>query len=841
MVAARTRVVVVNPADGGFIYWLLKFYLFGAITLGLLALASLPAIYIAVAARAPEAPDLARYADQAGLPSRISTADGMVLTELAKEQRQLVSIRHIPRLLIKAFLAAEDRAFYRHGGVDVRGIIRAAWANLRAGAVRQGGSTITQQVAKAHLSPERTIQRKAFELVLARRIEATHQKDQILEYYLNHVFFGSNAYGVKAAADEYFGKRLDQLTLGEMALLGGLVRAPSRYSPRRSLQRATRRRDQVLEAMHAAGFIDASTLAKAKAERLVLRGQRDPDPLRRYAPHVTEWARRLLVRRYGRQRVYRAGWTVSTTVDLTLQKRARHHATASVEALDKRQGWRGPVGRLRTRKQRKRALKRIEALYGPLTTLRHDFPYLAVVDRVTPSRAKARIGKRTIEIPLALATWAHRYSRTNAKNKLTVGSMTKVLTPGDLIWVVSPKTWMRRKSWGSTTDREPIMALDQRPRVEGVLYTYDHQSGYVLAMIGGLDYDRSTFNRAVQACRQPGSTYKPIYYSLALNDDKHSMGMILQDRPYQPEPGEAWNPKNVHGTLDGKVTMHFSLVKSLNLPSIQLLHSAGGCVRDKRRRCRYPKAAAWARRLGFTTRIHPDKALALGASCVHTDELTRAFATFARGGTQRDPIYIRQIRDRHGRLVEDHTIPQDPLLSEDDRLDRLWATSKRKDKRVIDERTAFLMTKLLRDSVLYGISARCQIVPVPTGGKGGTSSRTMDLWFVGFTSQWATTAWVGDDSYRRMLGEKEASYTAAIPMWANFMREVVGGTLRGSKASGRPHGELPMQRPKGLRSTVIDFQTGGAPRAGQRTVRIFYRPGSYTPPEAGGAKAKPGP
>jgi penicillin-binding protein 1A len=839
MAPARIKVVVANPADGGFIYWLLKFYLFGAFTLALLALASLPAIYLAVAARAPDAPELRRYGEQAGLPSQITTADGMLLTELAKEHRQLVSVRQVPRLLISAFLAAEDRAFYRHGGVDVRGILRAAWANLRAGAVRQGGSTITQQVAKAHLSPERTIQRKAFELVLARRIEAKHSKDEILEFYLNHVFFGSNAYGIKAAADEYFGKRLDQLTTGEMALLGGLVRAPSRYSPRRNLRRATRRRDQVLAAMHAAGFIDAKQLAKAKAEKLKLRRQRAADPLRRYAPHVTEWVRRLLVRRYGRQRVYRAGWSVSTTVDLPLQKRARHYTTASVEALDKRQGWRGPVDRLRTRKQRERALKRIEALYGPLERLREDFPYLAVVDRVTPSRAKARIGKRQIEIPLALAKWAHRYSRTNAKNKLTVGSVKKVLEVGDLIWVISPKPWMRRKTWGGPKDAQPIMALDQRPRVEGVLYTYDHQSGYVLAMIGGLDYDRSTFNRAVQACRQPGSTYKPIYYALALDDAKHSMGMILQDRPYKPEPGEEWNPKNVHGTLDGKVTMHFSLVKSLNLPAIQVLHSAGGCVRDKRNRCRYPKAAAWARRLGFTTRIHPDKALALGASCVHTDELTRAFATFARGGTQRDPIYIRQVRDRHGALLEDHTVPVDPLLSEDERLDRLWATSARKEKQIIDPRTAFLITKLLRDSVLYGIAARCQIVPVPTGGKGGTSSRTMDVWFVGFTSRWATTAWVGDDSYRRMLGEKEASYTAAIPMWANFMRENVGGKLLGSKGSGRPYSELPLRRPKGLRSAVIDFQTGGPPKPGDRTVRIYYRPGSWSPPGAGAAKAGP--
>lgn len=819
--SARQRVRIANPADGGVIYWLFKFYLFSAIALLLGGLSALPGIYIAVAARAPEAPDLRQYPHEAALPSTIFAGDGTPLAELVKENRQLVEIRQVPRLLLSAFLAAEDRAFYRHGGVDVRGILRAAWANLRAGGVRQGGSTITQQVAKAFLTPERTIQRKAFELVLARRIEARFSKDEILEFYINHVFFGSNAYGVGAAAAEYFGKRLKQLSLGEMALLAGLVRAPSRYSPRRSRPRALRRRNQVLAAMRDAGFIDVARYERARREPLELRADTDVDPLRWYAPHFTEWVRRLLVRRHGHQKVYRAGWQVSTTVDLTLQKRARHHITSTVEALDKRQGWRGPVAQLRTQRQRRKVLKRLEALYGPLETLRTDYPYLAVIEKVTRSRARGRIGKRRIEIPRELLAWASPYSRTNAENKQTIESAQKALKPGDLVWVVSPAKWMRRRSWGQGTEKRTKMQLDQRPRVEGSLYSYDHQSGYVLAMIGGLDYDRSTFNRATQACRQPGSTYKPIYYSLALDDDKHSMGTILQDRPYKPEPGETWNPKNVHGTLDGKVTMHYALVKSLNLPSIQLLHEVG-----------YQRAAAWARRLGFTTRIHADKALALGASCVLTDELTRAFATFARGGTQRDPIYIRQIRDRDGELVEDHTVLEDPQLSEDERIDRIWATATNHDKRVIDARTAFLMTKLLRDSVLFGIAARCQIVPAPTAGKGGTSSRTMDVWFVGFTSQWATTTWIGDDSYQRMLGDKEASYTSAIPAWANYLRDVVGK---------RPQAELPLERPPGLQSTVIDFQTGGAPKAGDRTVRIYYRPGSYTPPEASAPQPSPAP
>jgi penicillin-binding protein 1A len=461
-----------------------------------------------------------------------------------------------------------------------------------------------------------------------------------------------------------------------------------------------------------------------------------------------------------------------------------------------------------------KVLERMRRLYPP-GPLRLDRPYPALVEKITDGRALARIGDRKIELPMPLMEWAAPYSRTNPENERTVHSVKEVLQPGDVVWAVAPPRWLRRLAWG--TPEEPVtpMALHQMPRIEGAMYTYDHQSGYVLAMVGGLDYDRSSFNRTVQACRQPGSTYKPIYYALALDRDDLSMGTILHDKPYEPEPGEQWNPQNVHGTLDGKVTMHAALVRSLNLPSIELLNKVGA-----------KETAAWARRLGFTTPIHADKALALGASCVRIDELTRSFATFARGGSQMDPLYVRQIRDREGQVVEDHSIAEDPLLSEDERLDRIWAQSTESPRQVIDPRTAFLITRLLRDAVLVGIAARCQIVPVPTAGKGGTSSDTMDVWFVGFSSQWANAAWLGDDTYQRPLGEKEASYTSAIPMWAEYMRDAVGK---------RPHSELPLGKvPPGLRSAVVDMMTGGQPKPDSKTVRIYYRPGSYTPAKENG-------
>ena len=808
MARPAQRVHIANPADGGFIYWLVKLYSFGALVVCIGGIALLPAAYVAVARIAPGPPDLATFRAETELATRVLGSDGALLTTLVSKRRELAPVDAVPPLLINAFLAAEDRTFYQHGGVDFRGILRAALANLRAGTVRQGGSTITQQVAKAHLSPERTIQRKLKEVVLARRIEARYSKNQILYLYLNHIFLGAGAYGVAAAAHIYFGRSLDQLTVAQMATLAGLVRAPSRYSPRRHPARATRRRNQVLKSMADAGFISGDQLKAATAEALTLvRPARDPFPWQ--APHFTEHVRRSLIDRHGKDKVYTAGWEVHTTIDPYLQLLAHQRTHVAVDALDKRQGWRGPLFKARGPNQQKELLERMSRMYH-LDRLQVDEPYPALITKVSGRRALGQVGPRKVEIPLSLMRWAAPYSRTSYTNNQTTDVVSDALQEGDVVWITSPPKWMRRRDWGAEkTGRTPV-ALHQIPRVEGAINTYDHQSGYVLAMVGGLDYDRSTFNRVVQACRQPGSTYKPIYYALALDGSQYSMASILQDRPYVPEEGEVWNPQNVHGTLDGRVTLHMSLVRSLNLPSIELLVKVGA-----------QEAKAWARRLGFSTPIHADKALALGASCTRTDELTRAFATFARGGTQRDPLYIRQIRDRNDQVLVDRSVPEDPLLVEGDRLDRLWAMSSRKPRRVIDDKTAFLITKLLRDSVLHGIAARCRIVPVPTGGKGGTSSDTMDVWFVGFTSQWATTAWIGDDNYQRPLGEKEASYTSVIPMWANFMKEAVGK---------RPHRELPLRRPKGLQAATVDYITGKPPGPNtQKKVTIYYRPGSYHP------------
>jgi penicillin-binding protein 1A len=784
------RVVVANPRDGGFFYWLLKLYAFGAVATTLLLSLLLCGATVRVVSRLPSLGDIASFRGRVPLTTRIYAWDGQLLAELARERRDLAEPDEIPPRLAQAFVAAEDRRFYEHRGVDVRGVLRAALQNLRAGGVVQGGSTITQQLAKAYLGPERTLSRKLREAILAFRLEQRFSKQQILFLYLNTIFLGNGTYGVRAAAGRYLGKDLSDLTLDEMAFLAGLARAPSRTAPPLHMTRALRRRDAVLDLMEQERFITPAERDAARAAPLRLAAVRDPYPER--APYYAEHVRRELLDRLGRAALYDGGLRVETAADLRLQSLAGESIDTALRRLDKRQGWRGPVSRLPDETARAAFRSRAEALYGH-APLDGDRLYLGLVETVTPRAAWVRVGGGRFALPLREAQWAFPYTPSDSTNDLVIESLEGTLQTGDVLWV--------RPVAGRPGD-PPVLSLEQTPYVQGAIFTFDHQTGYALALVGGRDFDLSTFDRVSQACRQPGSTFKPIYYSFAL-DHGYTMATVLQDRPYVPEPGEVWNPANVHGTLDGQVLLRTALVRSLNLPSIQLFNRLGA-----------DKVAAWARRLGLTTPIHADRALALGASCTRMDELGRAFATFARGGTAIDPLTVRRVIDRHGHVLVDNTVPEDPWLDAASKLDRLAATLGAEPRRVIDARTAYLTSRLLRDAVVDGLAARAGTIGAPAAGKGGTSSDTMDVWFVGYTSRWLTTAWIGDDTYRRPLGTDDASYTITIPMWADYMRRAIGQ---------RPLREIPWQKPRGVVSAVVDIGTGQPVEPGMPGVRVYLR------------------
>jgi penicillin-binding protein 1A len=783
-----------------------RYYLFATLVL-LVALGGVGiAAYRFFAQDLPDLEAIERYSTTAPGVTRIYASDGALLAELAREHRAYVKYEDIPEPIIRAFLAAEDRRFFEHGGLDYRGLARATLANLRSGTVIQGGSTITQQVAKGFLSDDRTIARKLREAILSVRMESRLGKERILEIYLNKIFLGHNAYGVAAAADRYFDKSLDELTLGESGLIAGMARAPSRYSPVAHLERAKKRRAVVLQDMVEAGYIDTAERDAADAEPIELAQIRDVFRLR--APHYAEEARLHVTEVLGEEVVLQDGLRIETPVDLELQAHARHAVDIALRRLDRRQGWRGPVAHLAREPARATLVERLTAEYGDQALADPKRRYLGLVHKMTRYEVRVSLGGVQAKLPLRNMQWASRYDRNSGVNGLHIDSASKALEIGDVIWVQLDERGTKQAEEAPGHDGISLVKLVQTPRVEGALYALEHETGYVVAMQGGHDYDRSQYCRPTQACRQPGSVFKAIYYAHALDSGGYDMGSILEDKPYEPEPGEEWNPQNIHGTIDGKVLLRTAFIRSLNLPSIRLFQRLGA-----------DRVVDFARSVGFTTELIADKALSLGASCVKIDELSRAFGVFVRGGTTFQPRYVRRVTDKHGRVLMDERSPLDGAMDVAGRLDRMAAAGMRPPIQAVDPRTAFLITRLMREVVTSGIGARAQRIGVPAGGKTGTASKgpdTSDTWFVGFTSRFVTAAWVGDDTYHRSLGDEEASYTTAAPMWTDFMKEVVKDI---------PHRKLPLSRPPGLITRQVDARTGGEPIDGLPQATLYLKEG----------------
>jgi len=834
------RVWVVNPSRAGLLGWLFRYVAFAVVGLFWLAVLSGVAAYRYFAADLPDVSAIERYSSLAPGVTRIYAGDGAMLAEVAREHRAYAPFEEIPTSLVHAFLAAEDRRFFEHGGLDYRGLARALLANVRSGTIEQGGSTITQQVAKGFLTQDQTVARKLREAILSVRMESRVDKTQILEVYLNKIFLGNGAYGVAAAASRYFDKPLRELSLAECALIAGLARAPSRYSPFGSLDRARERRAVVLQDMVEAGYIDPAARDAANAEPIVLAGEL-PDPFRARAPYYAEHVRQTVAATLGEEAVLTEGLQIETPVELALEASASLEIDQGLRKLDTKQGWRGPANHLPGETARKELLRRLAGEYGPAPLDRlaatnaptgaeapagakapapADAPepgeaserdpeaepaaptragrprytdrwFLALVTKVNRYNAWVAVGEQPAIIPLRYMRWASRYDRNTGINDVELGDVREALEEGDVVWVQR----VSEPRGGPPDSEHPELAvtrLGQLPRVEAALFTADHETGYVVAMEGGRDYDRSQFNRATQACRQPGSVFKAIYYGLALDGD-YAMDTILEDKPYEPEEGEEWKPENLHGTLSGEILLRNAFIHSLNLPSIRLFQKLGANA-----------VVAWSRRLGFSTELIADKALSLGASCVRMDELTRAFGIFVREGRSWEPRYVRRVTNRRGEVVLDHRHPFDGALDVAGRLDAMGrlATSEAP-VQLVDDRTAFLITRMMRDVVTHGIGRSASRIGVPAGGKSGTASKkqnTTDTWFVGFTARFVTAAWMGDDEYERSMGDEEASYTTATPLWTDFMKTVVAGI---------PHPEsLPTHRPEGVSQRFVEYEAG---------------------------------
>lgn len=793
------RLWVTNGSRAGLIGWLLRYVIFASFVLVLLAALAGVGVYRYFAAQLPGLQAIERYESLAPGVTRIFAADGAMLAELAHEHRAYARYDEIPEDLKHAFLAAEDRRFFQHGGLDFRGLVRAAVANVRSGTIAQGGSTITQQVAKSFLTSEQTLARKAREAILSVRMESRLSKEQILEIYLNQFFLGHGAYGVASAASRYFGKKLDELTLSESALIAGLARAPSRYSPMAHPERARHRRSVVLQDMVEAGYIDAARRDEADAEPIILAGAAQ-DVFRQRAPYYAEHVRQTVSAALGEQAVLSDGLVIETPVQLAMQNHAAASVDRALRKIDRRQGYRGPVSHLSRPEGLAQLDQRLTDHYGSEVFGDPNRWYLAVVTEVNKKSAWVDGGVSNALVPLRNMDWAAPYDHNSGINDLKINDANKALEPGDVVWVQRAELHRDKPADPKFPDAIEVR-LGQTPRVEAALYLADHQTGYVEAMQGGHDYDRSQYNRPTQACRQPGSVFKAIYYSLALDTGRYAMDSVLEGHAYEPEPGEEWNPQNIHGSVDGEVLLRNAFIHSLNLPSIRLFMRLGA-----------DEVVKWARRLGFTTELIADRALSLGASCVRMDELSRAFGVFVRGGRSWEPSYVRRVTNKQGVVVMDQRHAWDGAMDVAGRLDALGHAAVEPGVQLVHPTTAFLITRMLRDVVTHGIGRRAQRIGVPAGGKSGTASKkanTTDTWFVGFTSRYVNAAWMGDDLYERSLGDEDASYTTATPLWADFMAEVVAGV---------PHGKTTTTRPRGVKSRSISFAAG----IGQRSAVMYF-------------------
>ena len=663
--------------------------------------------------------------------TRVYADNDQLIDEFYLEDRKVVRVTDLPRFVIQSFVAAEDARFFRHQGIDFQSIVRAFFKNVEAGTIVQGGSTITQQVAKAlFLSPEKKYIRKLKEAILAYKIDRYLKKYEILNLYLNHIYLGHGTYGIEAASQHYFGKPARELTLSESALLAGLPKAPSRYSPVFHPNRARQRQVYVLERMAEDGYITEEEKAAALAVPTQLKQAEDKEKI---APYFTENVRRYIQATYGSDVLYSEGLEVYTTLDVTSQKAARDAVARGLRELDKRQGYRGPL---------KRVPEEEIYLFAETMDVAADEPLegniiQAVVTEVDSEEKIVRLRAGPYEGIMALEqmSWARVPDPDVAYNTVKVKDPADVLARGD---VVEARVL-------SVADGILTLALEQDPRVQGALLAMDTNTGAIRAMVGGRSYGKSEFNRATQAKRQPGSAFKPFIFTAAF-DRGMTPATIIMDSPviYRDTLKDSmWKPQNFSEKFYGPTTLRTALIKSRNLVTIKLLKEIG-----------IDYAADYALNMGITTPLTRDLSMALGTSGVTLQEMVRGYGIFANGGKRVQPFFIKRILDRTGNVVEENG----PKVEQ-----------------VIDPGISYITSHLLQEVVRGGTGWRVRALGRPVAGKTGTTNDLKDAWFMGFTPSLVAGVWVGFDDLKP-LGKYETGSRAASPIFLYFMQKALAGT-----------------------------------------------------------------
>lgn len=733
--------------------------------------------YIAVAKGIPSITELKEYRATPG--AKIYADDDTLVGELKVEKGIFVPLDRMPQQLINAVVAVEDSRFWKHKGIDYIGILRAAIKDVIHAGIKEGGSTITQQLAKiTFLTPEKTIQRKIRQIALATKIEASMTKREILELYLNRVYLGHGAYGMEMASRIYFGKSVGSLSLSEYALLAGLIKAPSIYSPYNNLMKAKDRQETVLSRMEGEGFIKPSDKEKVMKQPLKLSSiHRGLDANNFFI----EYVRKYLEERYGDEAVYKGGLSVYTTLDKKAQVAAAKALQEGLRELDKRRGWRGPLEHRVIDAEKE--LKKKEA--GQFVTNTGDI-VTGVVLKVNAKEAiiKARgvLGK----LPVENARWASKLldPKTGKTSQAPHFSLDKMLKAGDVVKV----------GLKSVRGNAVELTLEQEPEAEGAIVAVDPTTGFIRALVGGYDYSRSEFNRAVFAKRQPGSAFKPVIYAAAM-DNGFTPASIINDEPatYKGGPNGDWTPENYDHKYYGATRLREALAYSRNVVTVKLVDAMG-----------VDKVIDLAREIGLEGDMPRNLSIALGSISVTPLELAMGYSVFDNSGIRMNPVAIKYITDSKGRVFESNDPEGEQVISPD---------------------TAFLITSMMQDVVNYGTGWRAKALGRPVAGKTGTTNDYRDAWFVGYTPGIVSCVWVGFDDMRP-LGNQETGARAASPIWVNFMK-----TLETEEAVG-------FSLPEGIVSYPIDPANGLLARDENSGLKEYFKigtqPRDYSPNRSAG-------
>ncbi|MFT6631777.1 MAG: penicillin-binding protein 1A [Bacteriovoracaceae bacterium] len=829
------------------------------------------------------------------IPSRVFSKDGHLLMELSKEKREVATIEEIPNRVINAFLAAEDDNFYNHSGVDYIGIARAMVINIKAGRIVQGASTITQQVAKSLLlSSERTFTRKIKDFILAKKIEEKLTKKEILFLYLNQVYLGGGYYGVKSAFRGYFDKELSEATNAEIALIAGLLVAPSKYSPYNKPERAKSRQKYVLGRMLATEKINEEEYQAALLENIKIQ-IRKPIPLR--AGYFSDWIRQRLITHFGKEEFITNGYEVVTTLDWSLQEKAEAEVLKGVKEIDKRQGYKGPLSRIEgeqaiyeyTLKQRheiynsssnylifkpdgttKREFAPEENEYEVLKAAQNEIyaeynmrsksflvlgnqvedrivefidlerPVEAVVIKASNTQRMiyADYAGLKIMIPYENFKWAHE--RKIQVERYYWGYQNhpeSIVKPGDVILVQvskkleSPKKYLHKDFISKyKANKELIEAinkqkfyvgeLDQEPEAQGALLSISPETGEILSMVGGSDFSKSQFNRAVQSNRQPGSAFKPLIYAVGL-ENNHTAASKLLDSPQAlggVDDSLSWKPRNYDGKFKGSMTLRRALETSRNIPTIKLAQDVG-----------VTKITNFVERLKLDVELPADLSVSLGSFGINLLNLVKMYSIFPNGGRVLKIKSIISIKDRYGKVHHIGNDKQDPgavtglqevpvkevtkkepsveeeivtEVVEEEKVEQNPFLVNLDENQVYDPRLAYLMSNLLRGVVQRGTGRNTREISSYIGGKTGTTNNYVDAWFLGFSAKVVTGVWTGFDN-NQTLGFGETGAKSALPIWKSYM-----------EASIKKFGDVDFSIPSGIVNVAIDSKTGELYRDG---------------------------